>query len=430
MSEVKKENLTSKKVKDSGNDAYENAFTAVPEEKKKSLISLIFVLAGYPIALSNFVIGGNVGAGLTFSNAAFALLVGNGVLMAIVLLTGILAFRTGMSTAFMSRRAFGKSGSNIFSVLLAVSAVTWISINGDVFARLIAGTFSFWKIGVPITAIIVILLWTQSAIRGYKGLEFISYLGVPAALIMSAAGIIAVGKATNNFAELATYVPENPMTFTAATAAIVGGWVFGAVITPDVLRFAKKLSHVYIAGGIAFAIGCFGLQFAGAAVSIATGYADFTQAMTALGLGSVAFIAAIFCLWTTQDNNMYAASLAVQNVIEGTKKKGKVTHKQIVIVLAVVACILASMGIYTKILPIVKFLSLLIPPVPGLIAAEEFFVKKSKENMNVNGVAIISWLIAGVASYFSLKYNFFITPVIGLLTSMIVYTVLSKITNK
>ncbi len=418
-------------IQDSGNDVYENAFSAVPEAKKKSLISLIFVLAGYPIALSNFVIGGKVGAGLTFSKAALALLVGNGVLMSIVLLTGILAYKTGMSTAFMSRRAFGKSGSNIFSILLAVSAVTWISINGDVFARLIVGTFSFWKISVPITAIIVIALWTQSAVRGYKGLEFISFLGVPAALIMSGAGIIAVARATNNFAELATYVPENPMTFTAATAAIVGGWVFGAVITPDVLRFAKKMSHVYIAGGIAFAIGCFGLQFAGAAVSIATGYGDFTQAMSALGLAGVAFVAAVFCLWTTQDNNMYAASLAVQNVIEGTKKKGKITHKQIVIVIAVVACTCAAMGIYSMILPIVKFLSLLIPPVPGLIAAEEFFVKSSKENINVNGVAIVSWLIAGVASYFSLKYNFFITPVIGLLTSAIVYIVLSKLnTNK
>jgi len=415
---------------DSGNDVYENAFDAVPEDKKKSLISLIFVLAGYPIALSNFVIGGNVGAGLTFSKAALALLVGNGVLMAIVLLTGVLAYKTGMSTAFMSRRAFGKSGSNIFSILLALSAVTWISINGDVFARLIVETFSFWKIGVPITAIIVILLWTQSAIRGYKGLEFISFLGVPAALIMSGAGVIAVAKATNNFAELANYVPETPMTFTAATAAIVGGWVFGAVITPDVLRFAKKMSHVFIAGGIAFAIGCFGLQFAGAAVSIATGYADFTMAMSALGLSGVAFVAAIFCLWTTQDNNMYAASLAVQNVIEGTKKKGKVTHKQIVICMAVIACVLAAMGIYAKILPIVKFLSLLIPPVPGLIAAEEFFVKNSKENVGLNSVAIIAWLIAGVASYLSLKYNFFITPVIGLLTSTIAYTLLSKLTNK
>lgn len=96
-----------------GNE-FESAFDAVPESEKKSLISLTFVLAGYPIALSNFVIGEQVGAGMPFGKAMFTLLVANLVLISIVLATGILAYKTGLSTAFLSRRAFGKSGSDIF----------------------------------------------------------------------------------------------------------------------------------------------------------------------------------------------------------------------------------------------------------------------------------------------------------------------------
>ena len=100
-------------------DVYENAFSSVPESQRKALLSLTAVLAGYPIALSNFVIGGAVGVGLTFDKALLALLVGNGMLIAIVILTGLMAYETGLSTSFLSRRAFGKNGSSVFSLLLA-----------------------------------------------------------------------------------------------------------------------------------------------------------------------------------------------------------------------------------------------------------------------------------------------------------------------
>lgn len=411
-------------------DVYEHVFEAVPDSKRKGLISLIFVLAGYPIALSNFVIGGAVGVGLTLPNAILALIVGNSILITIVILTGLMAYKTGLSTSFLSRRAFGKSGSHIFSILLAISAVTWVALNGDIFARMIIATFNSWPLSVPITAIVVILIWMQSAIRGFKGLQFISYIGVPAALIMAGYGVFAVYQATSGFSGLASYVPSNPLTLSAATASIVGGWVFGAAITPDVCRFAKSKRDVLIAGLIAFFVGCFGLQFAGALVAITTGTGDFTKAMAALGLIVVAFIAAIFCLWTTQDNNIYGASLALQNVIKDTKYNGKISHKQIAIGIAILGAVFAAGGIYSKILPVIKFLSILIPPVPGLIIAEEYFVKKPKFDQFINWNAVIAWIGGGILSYVSLKTNFFIPPIIGILASAVIYIILSKFNEK
>lgn len=420
--------LTAQPVQE--DDIYENVFSSVPEEKRKSLISLTFVLAGYPIALSNFVIGGAVGVGLSFRDAVIALIIGNAVLIGIVVLTGLMAYETGLSTSFLSRRAFGQVGSHIFSVLLALSAVTWVALNGDIFSRMIISTFSFWKLPVQITAVIVILIWMQSAIRGYKGLQFISFIGVPAALIMAAYGVFAVGQSTNGFAGLSSYVPANPITFSAATASIVGGWVFGAAITPDVCRFAKSRKHVYIASLAAFIVGCFGLQFAGALVAITTGSGDFVVAMAALGLTVVAFLAAVFCLWTTQDNNIYGASLAMQNVFKDTKFNGKITHKHIAMGVAILAALLAALGIYSKILPVIKFLSILIPPVPGLIIAEEFFVKKPKNQEYLNWNAIIAWIGGGILSYIALKSNFFVPPIIGVVSSALLYIILSKVTDR
>lgn len=423
MKEVREETI----VQD---PAFEYVFEKVPEDKRKRLRSLTIVLSGFPIALSNFVIGGIVGAGLTFPKAIAALLVGNIVLMSVVVLMGILAFKTGLSSTFLSRSAFGKIGSYIFSCLLVFSALTWISLNGDIFARLMNSVFSWWLVPIPVTAALVVFLWLLSAMRGYKGLAIMSNVGVPASIILALVGIITVGFSADGFSGIFSYIPENPLTFTVATASIVGGWIYGATITPDITRFASKKSHVIIAGIVAFSIGCFGFQFAGATIAISTGEGDFINAMIQLGIGIVAFFTAVFCLWTTEDKDIYTGSLALQNIIRDTKYYGKIKHKHTATAIATVAALFAAGGIFSFILPIIQFLSVLIPPIPGIIVAEGYFVKKSKHTHLINNRAIIAWLIGGILSFISLKLNFFISPLVGMISSGITYFMLEKLMNK
>jgi cytosine permease len=418
----------SKNVPNTNEEAYEYAFEKVPENKRKSLLNLVFVLAGYPIALTNFFIGGSIGAGLPFPQAVLALLLGNAVLIAIVILTGTVAFRTGLSTTFLSKRAFGKSGSYIFSFLVALSAVTWVALNGDLFSRMIQATFSWWPIPLSITAVICIAMWLISSVRGMKGLTVVSYLGVPAALLLSIYAIYRVGEESGGFSGVFGYVPQAPMSFTAATAAVVGSFAFGATITPDVCRFAKKQGHVVIAGTLAFLVGCFGLQFAGVFIASSTGILDFMDAMVSIGLAVLAFFTAIFCLWTTQDNNIYGASLALQNIIKDTKYYGKIKHKHIAIVIAGIAAIFAAGGIFSYIIPIVTFLSILIPAVPGIIVTQEFFIKEQNTDLFLNKNAIFSWIIGAIGSYISLKMNFFIAPVTGFILGSLSYLLIYKIT--
>src|SRR5699024_3278566 len=224
-------------------------------------------------------------------------------------------------------------------------------------------------------------------------LAIVSYLGVPAALILSAYGVYKVGITTNGFADVTKYVPSAPISFTAATASVVGGWIFGVTITPDVCRFAKRKLHVIIAGLFAFVVGCFAFQFSGALIAISTGEGDFTVAMSALGIGLVAFFTAVFCLWTTQDNNIYGGSLALQNIIKDSSFHGKIKHKHIALFIAGLAALFAASGVYEYILPITQALSYLIVPVPGIVIAEEFFVKKTKSNVILNKTALFSWAI-------------------------------------
>lgn len=428
---MSKESTTTAENSPAQGDAYEYAFEKVPDSQRKKAGSIFVIFAGYTISLSNFVTGTTVGSKMAFSDAVLSCLIGNLFLALIAMLLGVVAMRTGLSTAFLSRKALGARASSIFSAILAISAVNWIAVNSDTFANMIKSTFSWWPIPVGLTAIIVVALWAQSAIRGMKGLEIVSWLGVPCAIILTIACVIAVGSKVG-YGTVLSFVPEggSKLTFTSATATFIGAWVFGCIITPDVCRFAKKSSHVLVSAFIAVMLGLFGLELCGILVAAATREGSFVAATAALGLGVLVFFCAIFCLWTTQDNNIYGASLALQNIFQGTKLEGKVKHMVLAIIVAAASGIFAAVGAVKFLLPVTQALSVLLPPIPGLIVGEWFIIKNSKENRSINWVAIISWLGGGVCGYLALKNNFFISSVIGMAATIILYVVLSKLLDK
>ena len=294
------------------------------------------------------------------------------------------------------------------SVLIALSAVNWIAVNADTFANMILTNFKWWPLPVWLTAIIVVAIWAQSAIRGVKGLEIVSWLGAPAAVILAIASFIAIGTKTG-FGAVIHYVPgEGQLTFAAGSTSIVGAWIFGCIVTPDVTRYAKNGKHVSLAAPIAV----------------------FVAATAALGLGILVFVCAIFCVWTTQDNNIYSASLSLQNIFVDTKLEGKVKHAWLAIIVAALAAIFAAVGAVKYLLPIVKALSVLLPPIPAMMIAEQWCVKNSKENQTINWVGIVSWIIATVIGQICVNRNFLIPAVVSMVVAFFLYWGLSKALDK
>ena len=191
-------------------------------------------------------------------------------------------------------------------------------------------------------------------------------------------------------------------------------------------RYAKDKTHVAIGAPIAVAVGPFGLEVLGIMTAQATGENDFVPATAALGLGVLVFICAIFCVWTTQDNNIYSAGLALQNVMKDTRLEGKVKHAWLAVLIAAAAAIFAAVGAAKFLLPVVQTLSVLLPPIPGMMIAEQYFVKKSKEKKNINWVAMLAWIIGTAVGYAALRYNFLVPAMVSMVMTFIAYIVFSK----
>ena len=406
----------------------EYAFDEVPASARKKMGTILVILTGYTISLSNFVTGATVGFKMPFKDAVLACATGNILLILVATLLGIISCQTGLTTSVLARKSMGARSSSILSLLLALSAVNWIAVNADTFSKLILSNFSWWPIPVSITAILVVAIWAQSAIRGVKGLEFVSWLGTPCAVLLTIVCAIAIGKSAGGYDAVFTYVPTSDVqiSFAAGSTSFVGAWIFGCIVSPDVCRYAKKPSHVAVGAPIAVAVGLFGLEVIGIMTAQATGDSGFVAATAALGVGILVFICAIFCVWTTQDNNIYSAGLALQNVLKDTKLEGKVKHAWFAIGIAAAAAIFAAVGATKYLLPVVQTLSILLPPIPGMMIAEHFFVKNSKEEKPINWIAMISWVIGTVVGKICLMNNFLIPAIVSMALTFICYIILSK----
>ena len=263
-----------------------------------------------------------------------------------------------------------------------------------------------------------------------KGLEFVSWLGAPAAVILAIASFIAIGTKTG-YGAVTNYVPgEAQLTFAAGSTSIVGAWIFGCLVTPDVTRYAKNGKHVAIAAPIAVYVGLAMIELVGAMTAQATGNASFVAATAALGLGILVFVCAIFCVWTTQDNNIYSASLSLQNIFVDTKLEGKVKHAVLAVIVAVLAAAFAAAGAVKYLLPIIKALSVLLPPIPAMMIAEQWCVKNSKENQTINWVGLLAWAISTTIGQICINHNFLIPAVVSMVVAFFLYWGLSKALDK
>lgn len=411
---------------------YEFAFDPVPDSKRKSGFSLFMVLAGYPIAVSNFVTGAAIGYRMSFGDALVSILAADAFLIFIALSTGIVSFETGLSTSFLSRTVFGRKGSSIFSFLLVISSIVWIGINGNTFAAMVVANFPGFPVPEAILGATIILVWSISAMRGYKGLEIVSWIGVPAAMVMAIICFVMIGIRFGGYGVVLSYVPEpaDTMTFTQASASIVGSWVFGCLITPDVCRFAKSKRGVVGAGSGAFLLGLFCLQFVGCVVAQVAHNGDFSAAIASIGLGCLILACTLVCLCTTQDNNIYGAGLAMQNILGETKMRGRVTHKQVALAVTVLAAAFAACGALSYLLPIIQFLSVLMTPIPALIVSERYLVRRSKAKVLVNPLALAAWLLGGVVGQLCLQFDFFVSPAVAFACTVVAYVVLSKLLDE
>src|SRR5919198_5596519 len=129
-----------------GADDY--ALDRVPDSARYPWWTVAVQRFGQLSDLTVFLLGAALGAGMSFWGAFWALTLGSVLLEVVAIFTGIAGVREGLSTSVLARwTGFGRAGSALIGLVVAVSLIGWFGIQNAIFAEglhALAGGIPVW----------------------------------------------------------------------------------------------------------------------------------------------------------------------------------------------------------------------------------------------------------------------------------------------
>lgn len=294
----------------------------VPQDQRKSWLSIATVWIAIGIDLSGAFLGVSLASGMAFWPAISATMLGSLLLGLLAMACAYVGAATGLSTAMISRAVFGRIGGAILALAIAVSLVGWYAVQAGFFGANAQIAFAeFTGIDVPVQVFTAIggVLMAITAFWGYRSINRLSTLAVPLLLLLLVVGVI-VAFTVNGAAGLQAPV-EATFTFGGAVSLVMGIFILGVVLAPDMARWAKTPKQAMIAGFVGF---FFGNSIILVVAILLARIMDGTELMAiffALGLGGVAVIVLILAQWTTNTTNLYSAGLSFASISERLSRR-------------------------------------------------------------------------------------------------------------
>lgn len=400
----------------------------VPQEVRRSKLNITVVTTGMAVAMSTLYTGSALASVLSYKDAVLSIIIGCAVLGLAASLTGSIGAKAGVSTSMLARYPFGRKGSNIVGLIFAISMLGWFSYQCGYFGE----TINLLMPGHFLTNPLVATFWggllmMSTAIVGYKGMTYLSMAAAPLLLGMcffcSFEAISQKGLTT-----IMEAAPSSPASLGVGITIVIGGWITGAVLQPDVARYAKTAKDNTL--GVVFAMAVFAVaNWGGLVIAKATSASTIMDGMTMLGLGSFAMLIVILGQWTSNDNNLYSAALAIINM------KPKANKHIVSAVCGTIFTLIAILGIQNYFVDFLTMLGTFLPPFGTVIVADYYLLKRkntykfdgSETYKNVKPLAFISVIVGGGAAFF-LKFGS--TAMNSIIITLIVYILLSKTVGK
>jgi cytosine permease len=402
------------------------SLTPVPDSARRGLLAMSAVMLGFTFFAASMWTGGTLGQGFKlWPNLVIVVLAGNLILGLYGALLGYAAAKTNLSTHILARYSFGRMGSKLPSLMLAFTQIGWFGVGVAMFAYPVN---KFTDIPLPLLVVVGGAVMTYTVMVGFKAIEWLSIIAVPAILIL---GFTSMGKAIidteGGLQALMAIAPKEQLTFAVGIALAVGSFISGATLTPDFVRYAKTKKIGVTATIIGFTFGNSLMFLFGALGAAATGFSDTAEVLAAQSLLGAGIVLLVLNIWTTNDNALYASGLGLAN-ITGLKR----VH--LVLAAGFLGTVFADF-LYNNFVQWLVFLSVSLPPIGGIIISD--FYLRAKNNYpsprdynfkEFNWAAFVAWGLAIGASTISPADGVFsIAPLNAIITAIVVYAIAHKI---
>jgi cytosine permease len=396
----------------------------VPSHARKGLFSTSIMLFSFTFFTATMFAGGKIGMAFDFTTLIWAAIIGNLLLGLYAAVLGLIACRSGLNSVLMGRFCFGEAGSKLSDVLLGFTQIGWYAWGTATIAIVLVKILDLPQ-GLTIPLMVLFGFgFCVTAFVGYKGLDILSRISVPAMLALLVCSLWIATDDIGGLAALMAVEPTQSMTLSAAITLVFGTFVSGATQATNWTRFARNGRTAVIASMVGFFIGNGLMIVAGAYGAIVYQQPDIVEVLVLQGLSMAAVVMLFLNLWTTQDNTIYNFAAAGCNLLRTGRRK------TMTIVGAAIGTGLAIGGMYELLIPFLILLGSIIPPIGGVIMANYFYghrghyPKLFDANLPAfNWVGLGAYFAGALCAYFSP----WVAPLVGIAVAAVVYVALFEL---
>jgi len=408
----------------------------VPDNKRVSFLSVAVVHMGMLTALDQFMLGAVLGDSMSLASAFIAILAGSVIFGIVTYGLGYAGMREGISGSLLARWCgFGRIGSVLIGLVVAVSLLGWFGIQNAIFAKSL--NFALGGVlGFPLAASLSGLLLTVLVTFGFKALRVTARIAVP--LFICLVGFISFHTLAGHTLQQIIDLPPtgSPLTISAAITMVVGGAIVASLMTPDLTRYSRSSKHV--AGITLMTIIAGEFIVNGLAIMIARTLqtADVVTIMSQVA-GGVGLLVVILSTLRVNDLNLYSSSLGVINAVEGICGV-KLQYRYTTLVIGLLGTLLSVLGILDRFVDFLTVLGVVFPPILGIMLVDYLLLRTHRAALDSSRAAgklpteaetpVIGWtaIVATlIGSVIGLMTEWGVPTINSLLVSCVIYIVLS-----
>lgn len=396
----------------------------VPNGARKGLFSTAILLFGFTFFTATMFAGGKIGMAFDFTTLLWAAVIGNLLLGLYAAVLGLIACHSGLNSVLMGRFCFGEVGSKLSDMLLGFTQIGWYAWGTATIAIVLVKILGLSE---SLTIPLMVLFgfgFCLTAFVGYKGLDMLSRVAVPAMLVLLVVSLWIATRDIGGLSGLLAVEPKESMSLSVAITLVFGTFVSGATQATNWTRFAKSGRVAVLASLFGFFIGNGLMIIAGAYGAIVYQQPDVVEVLVLQGLSMAAVVMLFLNLWTTQDNTIYNFAAAGCNLLRTGKRK------TVTLVGAGIGTLLAIGGMYEMLIPFLILLGSIIPPIGGVIMADFFYGHRARYPKLAevrlpafNWVGLGAYLIGALSAYFSP----WVAPLVGIAMAAVTYVVLFEL---
>ncbi|MBA0216195.1 cytosine permease [Pectobacterium brasiliense] len=413
----------------------------VPLSVRLPFLNVALVHIGMLTALDQFMLGAVLGHSMTLSQAFIAIFIGSTIFGVVTVGLGYAGMKEGMSGSLLARWCgFGRIGSVLIGLVIAVSLIGWFGVQNAVFAKALNFAMAD-KLGFGWSATLSGIALTLLVAFGFRALRFTAKIAVPMFVIV--VGYISIMTLSgHNIAELLASAPNGEaISISAGATMVVGGCIVASLITPDMTRYSQKGKHVFWMTMLSIIVGEFVVNGLAIIIARALNTADVVTIMSQAA-GGIGLIAVIFSTLRVNDINLYSSSLGIANAIEGVTGK-KLRYVSITLVIGLIGTLLSVAGILDRFIDFLTLLGVLFPPIIGVMLVDYYILRTHKvllETSRAEGqlpdsaqTPLIGWpaIIASIAgAIVGLAFEWGVPAFNSLLAASLLYWIIKHYTNK